>query len=215
MLPAMPRPPWRRLLARVWSLTIGATILAVRGTALALRTAWRGWRATWRGRHGQAGGARLVAVCLTLGFLLGCAVMWLSAQAPAVRYVLYGDQRELPKPVTDPPPGTRWTKVLTTGYCPCAICCEGSADGVTSIGRRVSERPFGIASDPGLVPPRLMLDVPGYGRAEVDDTGGAMRASAKRGVVHLDLRFTDHATARAWGVRVFWIAMPVTAPAAK
>ena len=180
-----------------------------------LRWLWRAWRATWRARAGEVGGARLVSVCLGLGFLIGCLFMWLGGQSDQVRYVLYGDQRELPKPVTAPPAGTAWVRVLTTGYCPCSICCAGSADGITAIGRRVREQPFGIASDPRLVTARLMLDVPGYGRAEVDDTGGAMRQSGKQGLVHLDLRFTNHPQARAWGRRVLWIAMPTTAPASR
>lgn len=180
-----------------------------------LRWIWRGWRATWRGRSGDVGGARLVGVCLGLGFLAGCLFMWAGGHSERVRYVLYGDQRDLPRPVTAPPAGTAWVRVLTTGYCPCAICCEGSADGITSIGRRVRDQPHGIASDPKLVTPRLTLDVPGYGRAEVDDTGGAMRQSGRQGLVHLDLRFADHAQARAWGRRTLWVAMPIEAPAAR
>jgi 3D (Asp-Asp-Asp) domain-containing protein len=196
-----------------WSMLLAIVALGWAATLTVLRLLWRGWRATWRGRSGEAGGARLVGVCLGLGFLAGCLVMWLGGQSQTVRYVLYGDSRELPKPVTAPPPGTAWVRVLTTGYCPCAICCEGSADGITAIGRAVAEQPFGIASDPKLVPPRLVLDVPGYGRAEVDDTGGAMRQSGSRGLVHLDLRFADHHQARQWGRRPMWIAMPRDAPA--
>ena len=48
----------------------------------------------------------------------------------------------------------------------------------------------------------------------VDDTGGAMRQSAKLGVVHFDLRFITHAEARRWGVRHMYIALPAHIPAA-
>lgn len=168
---------------------------------------------SWTGRSGRLGGARLGLVSGGIGFLVGCLVMWGSGQAPVVRQVLYGDPGELPKPVTPPPEGSAWIRVLTTGYCPCAICCGEDADGITARGRRVDRHPFGIASDPGLVTPWLTLDIPGYGRAIVDDTGGAMRQSARRGVVHLDLRFTTHAEARRWGRRHLWIAMPAGAPA--
>jgi 3D (Asp-Asp-Asp) domain-containing protein len=184
-------------------------------TLTLVRWLWLGWRTTWRGRSGDVGGARLVGVCGGLGFLAGCLFMWAGGQSERVRYVLYGDQRDLPKPVTAPPAGTAWVRVLTTGYCPCSICCQGSADGITSIGRNVNDRPHGIASDPKLVTPRLVLDVPGYGRAEVDDTGGAMRQSGAQGIVHLDLRFADHAQAKVWGRRMLWIAMPLAAPAAR
>jgi 3D (Asp-Asp-Asp) domain-containing protein len=106
-------------------------------------------------------------------------------------------------------------KVLTTGYCPCAICCAGSVDGKTSINRDVREHPFGYATDPGLLKPRIRLDVPGYGTAIVDDTGGAMRQNARRGIIHLDLRFPDHQQARRWGRKVLWIAVPAESGAAR
>ncbi|MBA3686474.1 MAG: 3D domain-containing protein [Planctomycetes bacterium] len=186
---------------------------AAAATAWVLRMIWRGWRATWRGRSGDVGGARLVGVCLGLGFLAGCLFMWAGGQSPTVRHVLYGEAGELPRPVTEPPPGTAWVRVLTTGYCPCAICCAGSDDGITSKGRDVRRHPHGIASDPKLVTPWLSLDIPGYGRAIVDDTGGAMRQSGKAGIVHLDLRFAGHEQARRWGRRILWIAMPAGAPA--
>jgi 3D (Asp-Asp-Asp) domain-containing protein len=170
-------------------------------------------RGSWHGRAGKVGGARLTLVAGGIGFACGCLVMWGSGQAPIVRQVLYGDVGELPKPVTPPPEGHAWVRVLTTGYCPCAICCGKDADGITARGRRVEQHPFGIASAPDLVTPWLTLDIPGYGRARVDDTGGAMRQSAKKNIVHLDLRFITHQVARSWGRRWMWIAMPAGAPA--
>lgn len=155
----------------------------------------------------------MTAVALIAGFLIGVLTMWATGQARVVREVLYGEVGELPKPVTAPPDGHAWVRVLTTGYCPCAICCGAFADGVTARGRSVRQHPHGIATDPKLVTPWLTLDVPGYGRAKVDDTGGAMRQSGKQGVIHLDLRFTTHQEARRWGRRWLWIAMPAGAPA--
>jgi 3D (Asp-Asp-Asp) domain-containing protein len=116
--------------------------------------------------------------------------------------------------VLPPPAGTRWVPVKTTGYCPCWRCCGAFANGRTAINRDVQQFPFGIAVEPKLLPYRIELDVPGYGRALVDDTGGAMRQSAQQGTVHLDLRFETHQTALNWGVRRMWIAVPETAPAA-
>jgi hypothetical protein len=49
----------------------------------------------------------------------------------------------------------------------------------------------------------------------VDDTGGAMRQSAKQGIVHFDLRFITHAEARRWGVRHLYVALPAGMPAAQ
>lgn len=170
---------------------------------------------TWRKRSGKIGGAHYGLMMCALGFGIGCLTMWITSQAPVVRQVLYGDMGPLPKPVTPPPPGTAWVQVLTTGYCACSICCGADADGITARGRRVDQHPFGIASDPKLVTPWLTLDIPGYGQAKVDDTGGAMRQSGRVGIVHLDLRFKTHQTARQWGRRWLWIAMPAGAPASQ
>jgi 3D (Asp-Asp-Asp) domain-containing protein len=83
-----------------------------------------------------------------------------------------------------------------TAYCPCSKCCGKDADGVTSKG--VDANLPGIAADPKRVPYGTVLNVPGYGSAVVDDTGGAMRRST---VVHLDVRFKTHQEALNWGVK--------------
>jgi 3D (Asp-Asp-Asp) domain-containing protein len=134
-----------------------------------------------------------------------------------VRTFIFGEKSiELPKPVTPPPPGMAWVKVLTTGYCPCKICCEKEQqDWKTSINRDIRANPFGIATAHDLVPPRIWVEVPGYGWAMVDDTGGAMRQDAKRGIVHLDLRFEEHQVARRWGRRWMWVALPADCGAAR
>ncbi len=152
---------------------------------------------------------------LAPGFIIG---VWLAATQPEVRtivqYIMKVRQADLPRPVTPPPVGQAWTLVQTTGYCPCAICC-GKADGITALMRDVRQYPFGIAADFSLIPQRTTVDVPGYGWAIVDDTGGAMRQSAKKGIVHMDLRFRSHPEARSWGVRRMWLALPADSAAAK
>lgn len=150
---------------------------------------------------------RLAGTALVVGMVFG----WGGARALRILVV---EETRLPKPVIDPPAGQRWVPVKTTGYCPCWICCGASSDGRTAINRDVTQFPYGIAVEPKLVPYRLMIDVPGYGSAMVDDTGGAMRQSATKGVVHFDLRFTSHSQARSWGVRHMWIALPDSIPAA-
>ena len=47
-----------------------------------------------------------------------------------------------------------------------------------------------------------------------DETGDAMRQSAKQGIVHFDLRFITHSEAKRWGVRHMYIALPADIPAA-
>lgn len=120
-----------------------------------------------------------------------------------------------PMPATPPPVGMRWVEVMTTAYCPCAICCGDSADGRTANNRDVKKFPHGIATENRILPIGTHLFIPGYGEHMVDDTGGAMRQSAKRGVVHLDLRFADHRVARSWGRQWHWILVPEALPAAR
>ncbi len=152
-------------------------------------------------------GVRLLAV----GVLLGMAVGWSYGK---LFHVVVLEETSLPKPVTDPPPGCAWVHVLTTGYCPCPLCCGLFANGHTAINRDVRQFPFGIAVAPSLIPYRMTLEVPGYGTTLVDDTGGAMRQDAAAGVVHLDLRFITHTEAKHWGRRRMWIALPADGPAA-
>jgi len=146
---------------------------------------------------------------LACGFIFGIAA---AARAPDIRYlvepIMTVRESDLPQPVTPPPPGMVWAFAQTTGYCPCTICC-GKNDGITASGRNAYEYPWGIAAGRlSWVPKNTWMMVPGYGYALVDDTGGAMRQSAKRGIIHLDLRFVTHQNARRWGVRRMWIAIP-------
>jgi 3D (Asp-Asp-Asp) domain-containing protein len=88
-----------------------------------------------------------------------------------------------------------------TAYCTCKICCEAfSGLNKTSIGDdpRICD---GVAAAPKLLPYRTKLNIPGIGIREVDDTGGAMRQSAKRGIYHIDVRMKTHREARQWGTR--------------
>jgi 3D (Asp-Asp-Asp) domain-containing protein len=167
----------------------------------------RWWFAGLSGR-GLWPGARLALAGLAIGWLVG----WSAGMTLKIVVI---EEKQLPRPVLPPPMGARWVPVKTTGYCPCWRCCGAFANGRTAINRDVQKFPFGIAVEPRLLPYRLELDVPGYGRALVDDTGGAMRQSAQQGTVHLDLRFETHQTALNWGVRRMWIAVPETAPAAQ
>jgi 3D (Asp-Asp-Asp) domain-containing protein len=168
----------------------------------------------------KPGPAWLAVGCLGVGFLVGVGFDMRFREVEVVERVrtyIFGEKSlELPKPVTDPPPAMAWVKALTTGYCPCKICCEKDPqDWKTAINRDIRVHPYGIASSHQLVPPGIWVDVPGYGHAMVDDTGGAMRQDAKRGIVHLDLRFEDHAVARRWGRRWMWIALPKESGAAR
>jgi 3D (Asp-Asp-Asp) domain-containing protein len=99
--------------------------------------------------------------------------------------------------------------MFITGYCPCEICTKKQPGhpyyGVTSTGddARVLD---GVAAAYTLLPElreRTKVIIPGIGMREVDDTGGAMRQNARRGIYHLDVRYANHeeafkATRWAW-----------------
>ncbi len=102
-------------------------------------------------------------------------------------------------------------RVKATSYCPCAHCC-GERTELTATGRDTDEHPYGIAADFKRLAKHTQLHVPGYltrscpgGVWDVDDTGGAMRQSGREGITHIDVRFKDHATAKAWGVKWLWV----------
>lgn len=100
----------------------------------------------------------------------------------------------------------RTVKMLVTAYCPCRVCCGPQAHGVTSTGDNAWVLD-GVAADPRLIPYRTRLRIPGVGVREVDDTGGAMRQSAKRGIYHIDVRFTSHAEAKRFGRK--WLKIKI------
>jgi 3D (Asp-Asp-Asp) domain-containing protein len=166
-------------------------------------------------RRGLGGGrTRLVALYLCcLAGLIGYGCGPLSREA--AQWAGWAGTGRTPMPSTPPPEGMAWVEVMTTAYCPCAICCGDSADGRTANNRDVKKFPHGIAAENRILPIGTYLFIPGYGEFMVDDTGGAMRQSAKRGVVHLDLRFAEHQVARRWGRQWHWILVAKELPAAK
>ena len=101
----------------------------------------------------------------------------------------------------------RTVRMMVTGYCPCRVCCEdwgGWNETATGDDARIYD---GVAADPRLLPYRTRLRIPGVGIREVDDTGGAMRQSAKKGVTHIDVRFASHKEAKRFGRK--WLKVTV------
>ena len=103
-------------------------------------------------------------------------------------------------------PSHRTIHMKVTAYCPCSKCCGKDADGKTSIGRN-AKKTLGVAAAPKLLPYGTKLDIPGIGTRTVDDTGGAMRQSAKKGIWHIDVRMHSHTKARTFGVK--WLDVKV------
>lgn len=90
-------------------------------------------------------------------------------------------------------------EAVVTAYCPCRQCCGPDARGITSTGQ--DARLDGCAVDPKLVPYGCRVRIPGVGWRTADDTGSAMRASGRRGVVHIDVRMQSHERALRFGIR--------------
>lgn len=94
----------------------------------------------------------------------------------------------------------RTVEMLVTAYCPCEICCGEDADGRTALNDDAYVCD-GVAADPKAIPYRTKLKIPGVGIREVDDTGGAMRKLWRKGIYHIDLRFSTHEEALEWGIQ--------------
>lgn len=86
-----------------------------------------------------------------------------------------------------------------SAFCPCAICCESWASVPVSSGRRRTASGHVIRAGDRLIaaPPEIpfgtWITVPGYGRAQVLDRGGAIKGK------RLDLYFPTHQEALNWG----------------
>lgn len=101
------------------------------------------------------------------------------------------------------PPG-KWVEVEFTAYCPCALCCEGTADGKTAFNVDTKKVPYNLAGDRIYFRRFQKVSIPlGNGildnlRQEdrtfvVDDRGGALNYEARKyGIPRLDLRVKEH-----------------------
>lgn len=106
---------------------------------------------------------------------------------------------------------------LVTAYTP-SIEGGGAGTGLTSTGIPTDDRPYGIAVDPSIIPYGSVVRIPGYrdtpGKGgpywPADDTGSAMRAHGRKGIVSIDLRMRNVSSARAWGRR--WLIVTIYTP---
>ncbi len=97
-------------------------------------------------------------------------------------------------------------RMKVTAYCPCKKCCGAGAIGKTSTGKD-AYKTRGVAAAPKLLPYKTRLNIPGVGILPVDDTGGAMRQDAKKGIYHIDVRFFSHQEALNFGVK--WLNVEI------
>lgn len=89
-----------------------------------------------------------------------------------------------------PSGGSRLLTVVATGY---------ALNGHTASGIPVG--PGVVAVDPSVIQLGTPLTIPGYGQGIAADTGGAIQGA------HIDLWFSSHAEALAWGRRTVTIAV--------
>ena len=80
-----------------------------------------------------------------------------------------------------------------TAYCPCKACCGRNARGITASGTTAAVGT--IAADWSVVPKGSRVDVPGYGRGVVCDTGSGIKGR------RLDVFMDRHSDAQRWGVK--------------
>jgi 3D (Asp-Asp-Asp) domain-containing protein len=110
----------------------------------------------------------------------------------------------------------RWITVEATAYCPCEICCEGSADGITADGTRTNDQPYGVAASRTLALGSIVRIPVGYGYLDetratardfrIDDRGGALDSEYTDGrIPRLDLRYRTHWSARQFGRKLMLV----------
>ena len=91
-----------------------------------------------------------------------------------------------------------WMEV--TAYCPCKVCCGLRANGITASGKSVRHNGGRfVAADTDVLPFGTRVSIPGYHDGKpvpVIDTGSAISGH------RLDVFFSNHATAEAWGRRM-------------
>lgn len=90
-------------------------------------------------------------------------------------------------------PETYETRTMTvTAYCKGPCCCGKYADGITASGHKIKPGDKLCAAGKSI-PFGTVIDVPGYGRARVEDRGSAIKDNC------LDLLFDTHQAALEWG----------------
>ena len=127
----------------------------------------------------------------------------------AGRFIKFMSTASSPEAKKIDSPSCRVLRMKVSAYCPCKKCCGKYADGKTSRGRNAWTT-LGVAAAPKLLPYGTELGIPGIGTRVIDDTGGAMRQSAKKGIYHIDVRFHNHQEAINFGVK--WLDVKILSP---
>lgn len=92
--------------------------------------------------------------------------------------------------------------MLSTGYCPCKICCGKWANGETYTGDKAGRGCIAIDPKARILRMGQRLFIEGYGYGVANDIGGAIKGW------EVDLCFDSHEEALEWGrklVKVYLI----------
>lgn len=82
---------------------------------------------------------------------------------------------------------------IVTAYCPCRVCCGMNTSGITASGKLLH---FPMIAAPDWIQFGIVLKVPGYGIAVVEDRGGKIKDN------RLDVFFPTHREAHKWGRKI-------------
>jgi len=84
-----------------------------------------------------------------------------------------------------------------TAYCPCKICCQKYADGITASGHKIQSGDKFVAA-PKEYPFGTRMQIHGYSDSIVivQDRGGAIKGN------RLDVFFPTHKEALEWGIKM-------------
>jgi len=145
--------------------------------------------------------------CAASGFFVGVVAARMIGGHDAGGVVVRSEPRVCSK-VGD---GAEIVCMEVTAYCPCKRCCGRYADGRTASGALADHK---LIAAPSKYPFGTVMEVPGYGRAKVEDRGGAIRAAGERrsgrdgrgtktlAYDRIDVLFPTHQEALKWGRRV-------------
>ena len=126
-----------------------------------------------------------------ISVLAMCGMMWLTVQLTIVwlEYKAFSrsPSSSVPVSVSLTEPGHI---MRVSAYCPGSCCCGKWADGYTSSGVPAVGL---IVAAPTDMPFGTVLQIPGYGTAQVQDRGGAITGNK------LDVLFPTHQEALNWG----------------
>lgn len=83
--------------------------------------------------------------------------------------------------------------MVSTGYCPCKLCCEPWDNGLTYTGDKAGRGCIAIDPEAGILKMGQKLYVEGYGHGVANDIGSAIKGW------EIDLCFPTHQEAINWG----------------